>query len=78
MMRYVFAVLRAVGHDLKVGAFVTVILLPIGVVVTVVIVLADHYLPGWAWWSLFGCVCLWGLFGDTVSNAIRREKEPRP
>ena len=77
-MRYVFAILRAVGHDLKVGALVMLILLPIGLLVAVLVVLATLYLPDWAWWSLFGCVCLLGFFGDTIATAIRGEREKRP
>ena len=77
-MRYVFAILRAVGHDLKVGALVMLIMLPIGLLVVVPVVLATMYLPDWARWSLFGGVCLFGFFGDTIATAIRREKEKRP
>ena len=78
MKRYVKAVLQAVGQELKVGALVMLIMLPIGLLVAVPIALAALYLPDWAWWSLFGCACLCWLFGDTVSWAIRREKESRP
>ena len=78
MKRYVKAVLQAVGQELKVGALVMLIMLPIGLLVAVPIALAALYLPDWAWWSLFGCACLCWLFGDTVCKAVRREKEQQP
>lgn len=78
MNRYASAILRAIGGELKIGAAVMLVMLPIGLLVAVSVVLAALYLPDWAWWTLFGFGFLWMMFGDAVMGAIRREKEQTP
>lgn len=79
MSRYLLAILRAVGGELKLGAVVMMVLLPVALLVAVPVILAALYLPDWAWWTLFGAGFLWMMFGDAVSSAVKRESQkPAP
>lgn len=79
MSRYLLAVMRAVWSELKLGAVVMAVLLPVALLVAAPVILAALYLPDWAWWTLFGAGFLWMMFGDAVSGAIRREaQQPTP
>lgn len=73
MRRYVSAILRAIGQELKTGAVVMLFLLPVGLLIAVPVVLLVLYLPDWAWFTLFGCGLMWLMFGDAVMGAIKRE-----
>lgn len=75
MKRYIQEILRAVGSELKLGAVLMLVLVPVGLLVAVPVVLLTLYLPDWAYWSLFGTGLLWMMFGGAVTGAVRRVKE---
>ncbi|WP_431482272.1 hypothetical protein [Pseudomonas solani] len=75
-MKYLIEISKEIGKELKVGAAVILVMLPIGAVVSAFVVLLTIYLPDWAWIALMAIVFAWVMLGDAVAKGIEKARTP--
>lgn len=73
-MKYLIEIAKEIGKELRIGALVMLILLPIGLIVAAALVLLMIYLPDWAWLTVMALAFLWLMFGDAVGKGIARAR----
>ena len=74
-MKYLIEVAKEIGKELRIGALVMLILLPIGLIVALPLVLLSLYLPDWAWLTVIALAFLWLMFGDAVAKGIAKARQ---
>lgn len=73
-MNYLIEIARAIGKEIRIGALVMLIMLPIGLIVAAPIVLLFHYLPDWAWLTVMALAFFWLMLGDAVCEGIAKAR----
>lgn len=73
-MKYLIEVAKEIGKELRIGALVMLILLPIGLIVALPLVLLSLYLPDWVWLTVMALAFLWLMFGDAVAKGIAKAR----
>ena len=73
-MKYLIEIAKEVGKELRTGAIVLLIMLPIGLIVAVPLALLMIYLPDWAWLTVMALAFLWIMFGDAVAKGIAKAR----
>ena len=73
-MKYLIEIAKEVGKELRTGAIVLLIMLPIGLIVAVPLALLMIYLPDWAWLTAMALAFLWIMFGDAVAKGIAKAR----
>lgn len=71
-MKYLIEIAKEVGKELRTGAIVILIMLPIGLIVAAPLVLLILYLPDWAWLTVMSLALLWLMLGDAVAKGIAK------
>lgn len=77
-MKYLIEISKEVGKELRLGAALMLVLLPIGLVIAVPVVLLVIYLPDWAWNTLMAIGFAWLMLGDAVAKGIKKAKARIP
>ncbi|WP_165680128.1 hypothetical protein [Metapseudomonas otitidis] len=77
-MKYLIEISKEVGKELRLGAALMLVLLPVGLVIAVPVVLLAIYLPDWAWITLMVIGFTWLMLGDAVVKGIRKARTPTP
>ena len=73
-MKYLIEIAKEVGKELRTGAIVMLILLPIGLIVAAPLALLILYLPDWAWLTVMSLAFLWLMLGDAVAKGIAKAR----
>ena len=73
-MKYLFEIAKEVGKELRTGAIVILIMLPIGLIVAAPLALLILYLPDWAWLTVMSLAFLWLMLGDAVAKGIAKAR----
>lgn len=73
-MKYLIEIAKEVGKELRTGAIVLLIMLPIGLIVAAPLVLLILYLPDWAWMTVMSLALLWLMLGDAVAKGIAKAR----
>ena len=73
-MKYLIEIAKEIGKELRIGALVMLILLPIGLIVAAPLVLLILYLPDWAWLTVMSLAFLWLMLGDAVARGIAKAR----
>ena len=73
-MKYLIEIAKEVGKELRTGALVMLIMLPIGLIVALPLVLLSLYLPDWVWLTVMALAFLWLMFGDAVAKGIAKAR----
>ena len=73
-MKYLIEIAKEVGKELRIGAMVLLIMLPIGLIVAVPLALLILYLPDWAWLTVMSLTFLWLMLGDAVAKGIAKAR----
>ncbi len=73
-MKYLIEIAKEVGKELRTGAMVLLIMLPIGLIVAAPLVLLILYLPDWAWMTVMSLALLWLMLGDAVAKGIAKAR----
>ena len=73
-MKYLIEIAKEVGKELRTGALVMLIMLPIGLIVAAPLVLLMIYLPDWAWLTVMSLTFLWLMLGDAVAKGIAKAR----
>ena len=73
-MKYLIEIAKEIGKELRTGALVMLLVLPIGLIVAVPLVLLMIYLPDWAWLTVMALVFLWIMLGDAVAKGIAKAR----
>ena len=73
-MKYLIEIAKEVGKELRTGALVVLIMLPIGLIVAAPLVLLILYLPDWAWLTVMSLAFLWLMLGDAVARGIAKAR----
>ena len=73
-MKYLIEIAKEVGKELRTGAIVILILLPIGLIAAAPLVLLILYLPDWAWLTVMSLAFLWLMLGDAVAKGIAKAR----
>ena len=73
-MKYLIEIAKEVGKELRTGAIVILILLPVGLIVAAPLVLLILYLPDWAWLTVMLLALLWLVLGDAVAKGIAKAR----
>ena len=76
-MKYIKEIFAAMTKELKLVAFVLLVMTPVAALICVPIALAVIYLPDWAFWSLMAAAWAWILFGDAIVGAVRKVNQQR-
>ena len=73
-MKYLIEIAKEVGKELRTGAMVILIMLPIGLIVATPLTLLILYLPDWAWLTVMSLAFLWLMLGDAVAKGIAKAR----
>ena len=73
-MKYLIEIAKEVGKELRTGAMVILIMLPIGLIVAAPLALLILYLPDWAWLTVMSLAFLWLMLGDAVAKGIAKAR----
>ena len=73
-MKYLIEIAKEVGKELRTGAIVLLIMLPIGLIVAAPLALLILYLPDWAWMTVMSLAFLWLMLGDAVAKGIAKAR----
>ena len=73
-MKYLIEIAKEVGKELRTGAIVLLIMLPIGLIVAAPLALLILYLPDWAWMTVMSLALLWLMLGDAVAKGIAKAR----
>ena len=73
-MKYLIEIAKEVGKELRTGAMVILIMLPIGLIVATPLTLLILYLPDWAWMTVMSLALLWLMLGDAVAKGIAKAR----
>ena len=73
-MKYLIEIAKEVGKELRTGAIVLLIMLPIGLIVAALLVLLILYLPDWALLTVMSLAFLWLMLGDAVAKGIAKAR----
>lgn len=73
-MKYLIEIAKEVGKELRTGAIVILIMLPIGLIVAAPLALLILYLPDWAWMTVMSLAFLWLMLGDAVAKGIAKAR----
>ena len=73
-MKYLIEIAKEVGKELRTGALVVLIMLPIGLIVAAPLALLILYLPDWAWLTVMSLAFLWLMLGDAVAKGIAKAR----
>ena len=73
-VKYLIEIAKEVGKELRTGALVMLIMLPIGLIVAAPLVLLSLYLPDWALLTLMAIGFAWLMLGDAVMKGIAKAR----
>ena len=74
VVNYLTEIAKEVGKELRTGAMVILIMLPIGLIVATPLTLLILYLPDWAWLTVMSLAFLWLMLGDAVAKGIAKAR----
>ena len=73
-MKYLIEIAKEIGKELRTGALVMLIMLPIGLIVAAPLILLFLYLPDWAWLTVMSLAFLWLMLGDAVAKGVAKAR----
>ena len=73
-MKYLIEIAKEVGKELRNGAIVKLIMLPIVLIGAAPLTLLILYLPDWAWMTVMSLAFLWLMLGDAVAKGIAKAR----